>query len=90
MVNEAQIATVMKEAILTTIYCSAPMLVIAIVIGLVISIFQATTQINEQTLSFAPKLLGILVAILIFGGWILGKLQDFSTGLFESIIHYIG
>lgn len=90
MVNEAQVVTVMKDAILTTIYCSAPMLAIAIVIGLVVSIFQATTQINEQTLSFAPKLVGILIAILVFGGWILGRLQDFSKGLFEAMLHYIG
>ncbi len=90
MLNEAQVVTVMKDAILTTISCSAPMLVIAIVIGLVVSIFQATTQINEQTLSFAPKLVGILLAILVFGGWILGKLQDFTIGLFETMLHYIG
>lgn len=90
LINQAEVIAVMKSAVLTTLKCSAPMLLIAIVIGLIVSIFQATTQINEQTLSFVPKLIGILLAILLFGGWILGNLTDFTRELYQSIITYVG
>lgn len=90
MVNENTVISVMEKAIMTTIACSAPMLIVAIAIGLIVSILQATTQINEQTLAFVPKLVGILLAILIFGGWILGKMTGFTTELYQSIITYIG
>ncbi|MGE4484080.1 MAG: flagellar biosynthesis protein FliQ [Oscillospiraceae bacterium] len=90
MISQSEVISIMREAILTTITCAAPMLVVAIAIGLIVSIFQATTQINEQTISFVPKLLGILCAILIFGGWILGNLSDFTIRLYQSIISYVG
>jgi flagellar biosynthetic protein FliQ len=64
---------------------SLPMLGVALVIGVLISIFQATTQINEQTLAFAPKIIGILLSLLIFGGWIINNLTDFTTDLYSSI-----
>jgi flagellar biosynthetic protein FliQ len=66
------------------------MLGVALVIGLIVSNFQATTQINEQTLSFVPKIIGILMAVLIFGGWILTKTTDFTVRLYESIGTYVG
>jgi len=90
MITQAEVVTVMKNAVLTTLKCSAPMLLIAIVIGLIVSIFQATTQINEQTISFVPKLVGILLAILLFGGWILGNLTDFTRDLYQSILSCVG
>ena len=90
MISQSEVISVMRDAIMTTIVCSAPMLTVAIVIGLIVSIFQAATQINEQTISFVPKLLGILFAILIFGGWILGNLSDFTVRLYESITSYVG
>ena len=61
------------------------MLVIAIVIGLIVSIFQATTQINEQTLAYAPKVVGVLLAVMFFGSMIMTRLSEFTTNLFESI-----
>ena len=90
MITQAEVVTVMKNAVLTTLKCSALMLLIAIVIGLIVSIFQATTQINEQTISFVPKLVGILLAILLFGGWILGNLTDFTRDLYQSILSCVG
>lgn len=85
MISQIEILTIMKNAVYTILMASLPMLGIALVIGVIISIFQATTQINEQTLAFVPKILGILFAILLFGGFILSTVTDFTTDLFASI-----
>lgn len=85
MISQTEILTVMKDAIYTVLTCSMPMLIAALVIGILISIFQATTQINEQALAFVPKIVGILLAMLIFGGWILNNLSDFTIDLYQSI-----
>ncbi|MGI5970219.1 MAG: flagellar biosynthesis protein FliQ [Oscillospiraceae bacterium] len=89
MLNQTEIISILQDAIYTTIIAAMPMLAVALVIGVVVSIFQATTQINEQTLSFVPKIIGILLAVLIFGGWIITKTTDFTYRLFESIITYV-
>lgn len=85
MLTQPEILTVIKDAVYTVLICSMPMLGAALIIGVLVSIFQATTQINEQTLAFVPKIIGILFAFLIFGGWIISKVTDFSTALFQSI-----
>ena len=90
MISQTEVITIMKNAIYTTITCASPMLIVALVIGLLVSIFQATTQINEQTLAFVPKILGILFAVLIFGGWIMSNLSDFTTQLYQSINVMLG
>jgi flagellar biosynthetic protein FliQ len=78
------------QAIYTVLKASAPMLIIALVVGLIISIFQATTQIQEQTLAFVPKIVAVLFSILIFGPWILSALVDFTTNLLDNLYKYIG
>ena len=83
--EQAQVASVMQDAILTVITVSAPMLIVAMVVGVVISIFQATTQINEQTLAFVPKIIAIFLTILIFGGWMLTTLSEFIHRMFDYI-----
>lgn len=85
MISQTEILTVMKDAIYTVLASSMPMLLAALIIGVLVSIFQATTQINEQTLAFVPKIVGILLALLIFGGWILNNLSDFTIDLYQSI-----
>ena len=85
MLSQNEIIMVMREAVYTVLMSSLPMLLAALVIGVIISIFQATTQINEQTLAFVPKIIGILLALILFGGMILTNLSDFTTNLFESI-----
>jgi flagellar biosynthetic protein FliQ len=77
------------EAIYTVLKASAPMLLIALVIGLIISIFQATTQIQEQTLAFVPKIIAVLLAILIFGPWILTTLVDFTFNLLNNLDKFV-
>lgn len=89
MVSQAEVISILQDAIGTTLKAAAPMLLVALVIGLIVSIFQATTQINEQTLSFVPKIIGILLAILIFGGWIIGSMTDFTVRLYDSILLYL-
>ena len=66
------------------------MLLIGLGVGLIISIFQATTQIQEQTLAFVPKIIAVLLSVLIFGPWILNTLVDFTYNLFSNLYKYIG
>ena len=66
-----------RHAMEITVMISAPLLLVALIIGLIISIFQAATQINEQTLSFIPKLVGILLALVVAGPWMLSVMSDY-------------
>ncbi len=74
-----------QKAIETTLMCAAPMLIAALAIGLIISIFQAATQINEQTMTFIPKIVGVFVTLLIFGPWILQKATGFLISIFNQL-----
>jgi flagellar biosynthetic protein FliQ len=74
-----------RQAIQTVLLTSAPMLVSALVIGLIISIFQAATQINEQTMTFIPKIVAVFITLLIFGPWIMELLITFTAGIFTQI-----
>ena len=85
MLSQNEIIMVMREAVYTVLMSALPMLLAALIIGVIISIFQATTQINEQTLAFVPKIIGILLALILFGGMILNNLSDFTINLFESV-----
>lgn len=78
-----------QEAIKTTILVSLPILLIGLVVGLVISIFQAVTQINEMTLSFVPKILAIFLGLILFGGWMLEHITTFTINTIEQIPNYI-
>lgn len=69
---------------------SAPMLVIALIVGLAVSIFQATTQIQEQTLAFVPKILAVFISILIFGPWIMTTLVEFTYNLLNNLHQFAG
>jgi flagellar biosynthetic protein FliQ len=84
------VMTLGRQAIEMTILISAPLLLTSLAIGLVISIFQAATQINEQTLSFIPKLLGTFCVLAFAGPWMLRQLTDFIRRLIESIPFMIG
>lgn len=74
-----------RHAMEITVMLAAPLLLVALVIGLVVSIFQAATQINETTLSFIPKLIGIFVALVIAGPWMLSIMLDYMREVFSSI-----
>ena len=83
--QQSEIIKVMQDALTTILMVSAPPLIIAIIVGVVISIFQATTQINEQTLAFVPKIIAIFIALMVFGGWMLTSLSDFTVRMFGYI-----
>ncbi|HJS05752.1 flagellar biosynthetic protein FliQ [Variovorax sp. WS11] len=74
-----------SQAIHVSLLLGAPLLLVALVVGLVISIFQAATQINEATLSFIPKLLAVFAVLVIAGPWMLGQMLDYIRTLFSSI-----
>ena len=88
--TEGQVLDVAKEAIYTIIICSAPMLIISLVVGLIVSIFQTVTSIQEQTLTFVPKIIAVLVGLMIFGSWILTNLTEFVTTLWSNFSMYLG
>jgi len=79
-----------EQGLEVTVLISAPLLLTALVTGLVVSVFQAATQINEMTLSFIPKLLAVFVAIVVAGPWMLNVIVDYTRRLFESIPGLIG
>jgi flagellar biosynthetic protein FliQ len=88
--DQAAVSSIMHDAVMTLITVAAPMLIVALVIGVVISIFQATTQINEQTLIFVPKIIGMLLVLVILGNWMLTKMSDYTIGLFDQISRLVG
>ena len=79
------VVDIARRAIETALLVAAPMLIAALVIGLVISIFQAATQINEQTMTFIPKIVGVFVTLLIFAPWMLQKLLSLFNMIFGII-----
>ena len=83
MIEQGEVIGILRNAIFTVIVCAAPMLIVAMAVGLLISIFQATTQINEQTLAFVPKIVAVMLALLIFGGFIFSTIGWFVTRLFQ-------
>lgn len=84
------VMTMGRTAMEVTLMVSAPLLLVALIIGLVISIFQAATQINEATLSFIPKLVGIFIALVVAGPWMLSTMLDYMRQVFTSIPGLIG
>ena len=78
-----------QEAIKTTILVSMPMLGLGLAVGLLVSIFQAVTQIQEMTLTFVPKILIVLLALLFFASWMLEQLMDFAANTIEQIPFFI-
>ncbi len=78
-----------REAIFTALIVAAPMLVLGLVTGLVVSIFQAVTQIQEQTLTFIPKILISALALLFFGPFMLAMLTSFTSRVFTNIPQYL-
>ena len=74
-----------REALMLTVMISGPLLLFALVVGLIISIFQAVTQIQEMTLTFVPKILAVALALLIFLPWMINMATDFTRHMFELI-----
>jgi flagellar biosynthetic protein FliQ len=84
------VMTIGRQALEMTMLVSAPLLIAALVAGLLVSIFQAATQINEMTLSFIPKVLAIFVVLAVAGPWMLGMMTDYMRRLFSTIPGLVG
>ena len=79
-----------QNALVIVMLVSAPMLGLGLIVGLMVSVFQATTSIQEQTLAFIPKIIAVFVAILIFGPWMLRIMVGYVTEIFRNLPLYIG
>ncbi|MBE1553449.1 flagellar biosynthesis protein FliQ [Sporosarcina limicola] len=84
------VIAIAERAISVVLLTSGPLLIVALVTGLSVSIFQATTQIQEQTLAFVPKIVAVLVGIVFFGPWMLSRVTAFASDIFENLTRYIG
>jgi flagellar biosynthetic protein FliQ len=84
-VTEGYVLTIGQEAVLLMLKLAGPILGLGLAVGLVVSLIQATTQINEQTLSFLPKLAAMILALVFFGPWMLANLIDFTRSLITGL-----
>lgn len=87
--DQGEIIKLAQQAMATILTISAPMLVLALLVGLLVSIFQATTQIQEATLAFVPKIVAVLLAFILFGPWMLNRMIEFTENIFTNINLYI-
>ena len=87
--NEATIIDLSRETVLTIVETSLPLLLISLVIGLIISIFQTITSIQEQTLTFIPKFIAIMLVVVLCGNWIMNKCVTLFEALMANIPNYI-
>lgn len=90
MITQEVVLDIAKIAIYNIIICATPLLLVSLIIGLVVSIFQTVTSIQEQTLTFVPKILAVFIALMIFGPWILNNLTTFTTDLWSNFSVYVG
>ena len=85
----AEVITIAKDALYTIIITATPILLISLVIGLVISIFQTVTSIQEQTMTFVPKIIGIFLGLMLLGGWMLENMVTYMEDLWSNFSLYI-
>lgn len=83
--DKGMVIDVFVDAIKTIIMLASPMLLIALLVGLIVAVFQATTQIQEQTLAFVPKIMAILLVVMFSASWIINSLIEFTNRIFDMI-----
>jgi flagellar biosynthesis protein FliQ len=88
--SQEMVISIAERAIYVVLIVSGPLLLVALGVGLLVSIFQATTSIQEQTLAFVPKIVGVLVAIILFGPWMLSLMIDYFYEILNNLVRYIG
>ncbi|MCI5822954.1 MAG: flagellar biosynthesis protein FliQ [Lachnospiraceae bacterium] len=88
--TEGQVLDIARDAIYTIIICSAPVLLISLVVGLIVSIFQTVTSIQEQTLTFIPKIVAVFLGIMVFGSFMLTNITEYMTELWSNFSAYLG
>lgn len=88
--NTEMVISLAEKGVYTTIIVCAPLLLLALGIGLAVSIFQATTQIQEQTLAFVPKIVAVLVGMIFFGPWMLERIVSYTLDIFTNLTRFVG
>jgi len=88
--SDADVTEIATQTMLLSAKISAPILLTALLVGFMISLFQAATQIQEPTLSFVPKMIAVAIALLVTGNWVLSELVSFTNQLFESLPRLLG
>lgn len=83
--SDAMIVDLISQALIQVLIVGGPILIVSMVVGLIVSIFQATTSIQEQTLTFVPKIVAIFFVIILFAGWMLNYMKSYVEGLFSMI-----
>ncbi|MEG6617317.1 flagellar biosynthesis protein FliQ [Peptococcaceae bacterium 1198_IL3148] len=83
--SQTEIIHICREALMMVVILSAPGLLMAMLVGLIIGIFQATTQIQEQTLAFVPKILAVFITVIVLSGWLVNVIVGFTQRLYEQI-----
>lgn len=90
MITQGEILDIAKDAIYTIIITAAPLLIISLIVGLIVSIFQTVTSIQEQTLTFVPKILAVFIGLMLIGSWMLNNMTEFITRLWSDFSLYLG
>lgn len=90
MITQDMVMDIAKQTLYITIIASAPLLLISLVVGLILSIFQTVTSIQEQTLTFVPKFIAVFIGLMLFGSWILNTLITFMVNLWSNFSVYVG
>ena len=89
MITVESVTDIARDAIYTMIITSAPLLLVSLIIGLIVSIFQTVTSIQEQTLTFVPKILAVFITLMIGGSWMLNNMSGFMVDLWSNFSYYI-
>ncbi|WP_026689887.1 flagellar biosynthesis protein FliQ [Alteribacter aurantiacus] len=88
--SSEMVISLAERGVFTVLLVAGPLLILALGIGLLVSVFQATTQIQEQTLAFIPKIVGVFLGLVIFGPWMLDVILSFTEDIFSNLHLYIG
>ena len=89
MISESAVLDIARDAIYTIIITSAPLLLVSLIIGLIVSIFQTVTSIQEQTLTFVPKIIAIFLALILLGSWMMNTMVEYTVQLWSSFSQYV-
>jgi flagellar biosynthesis protein FliQ len=88
--NPEFVINIAERGVYTILIISGPLMLMALVVGLIISIFQATTQIQEQTLAFVPKIIAVLIGLVFFGPWMLSRMLTYAYEIFNNLSKFVG
>lgn len=84
------VISIAEQGIMMILFIAGPLLILALIVGLIVSIFQATTQIQEQTLAFIPKIIAVLVGVVFFAPWMIGQMVSYATEIFSNLTRFVG